>query len=82
MWPAGKGELRKKMTKRCNHFWVLELANGPESSAKCKHCGVTNSFHNSGDLAIYRPGSNSDNSATAGGYKDFRPHDRVLADEV
>ena len=70
------------MTKRCNHFWVLELANGPESSAKCKHCGVTNSFHNSGDLAIYRPGSNSDNSAAAGGYKDVRPHDRVLADEV
>ena len=70
------------MTKQCNHFWILELANGPDSSAECRHCGVSNSFHNSGDLAIYRSGANSDAVAAAGGWKDVRPTDHVLADEL
>ncbi|MDG1839524.1 MAG: hypothetical protein P8J64_02140 [Dehalococcoidia bacterium] len=43
---------------------------------------MSNSFHNSGDLAIYRPGVTSDAVAAAGGYKDVRPSDHVLADEI
>jgi len=31
----------------CNHFWVIEVANGPRSRGKCKVCGESQVFYNS-----------------------------------
>jgi hypothetical protein len=31
----------------CNHYWVIEVANGPTSRGQCKHCGATKEFMNS-----------------------------------
>jgi hypothetical protein len=31
----------------CNHFWVIEIANGPRSRGKCKFCGEVKVFYNS-----------------------------------
>ena len=31
----------------CNHFWVIEIANGPQSRGQCKLCGEAKTFHNS-----------------------------------
>ena len=31
----------------CNHFWVIEIANGPRSRGKCKFCGESKDFYNS-----------------------------------
>ena len=32
---------------QCNHFWVIEIANGPRSRGECKFCGETRDFYNS-----------------------------------
>ncbi len=32
---------------KCNHFWVIEAANGPRSRGECKICGESRVFHNS-----------------------------------
>jgi hypothetical protein len=32
---------------QCNHFWMIEIANGPRSRGKCKFCGETRDFYNS-----------------------------------
>ena len=32
---------------RCNHFWVIEVANGPKSRGECKICGESQVFYNS-----------------------------------
>ena len=31
---------------RCQHFWVIEPAMGPESPGKCRTCGETRDFKN------------------------------------
>lgn len=31
----------------CHHFWVIEIANGPQSRGACKYCGEIKDFHNS-----------------------------------
>lgn len=31
----------------CNHFWVIEIANGPRSRGVCKFCGESKDFYNS-----------------------------------
>lgn len=31
----------------CHHFWVIEVANGPDSRGECKYCGEVKDFHNS-----------------------------------
>jgi hypothetical protein len=33
----------------CAHYWVIEYANGPVSTGRCKHCGLTKNFYNSLD---------------------------------
>ncbi len=35
--PAGDG---------CNHYWEIEVANGPTSTGKCKRCGEVREFYN------------------------------------
>jgi hypothetical protein len=30
----------------CHHFWMIEVANGPQSRGQCKYCGVTKEFYN------------------------------------
>jgi hypothetical protein len=30
----------------CQHYWVIEVANGPTSRGTCKHCGVAKDFFN------------------------------------
>jgi hypothetical protein len=30
----------------CRHYWVIEVANGPESRGQCKYCGVKKDFYN------------------------------------
>ena len=37
----------KKIAKKdCNHYWVIEVANGPTSSGVCKYCGEIKVFLN------------------------------------
>ncbi len=31
---------------RCQHFWVIEPAQGPESRGTCRTCGETRDFKN------------------------------------
>ena len=31
---------------QCHHYWVIEVANGPESRGTCKYCGVKKEFLN------------------------------------
>jgi len=33
--------------EQCHHYWVIEVADGPESRGHCKYCGVTREFMNS-----------------------------------
>jgi hypothetical protein len=30
----------------CNHYWEIEVANGPTSVGKCKYCGEVREFFN------------------------------------
>lgn len=30
----------------CHHYWVIELANGPQSKGVCKYCGEVKYFLN------------------------------------
>lgn len=32
---------------QCQHFWVIEIANGPKSRGECKYCGEVKDFLNS-----------------------------------
>ena len=32
-------EKPQKEEQKCHHFWVIDVANGPASLGKCKHCG-------------------------------------------
>lgn len=32
---------------QCQHFWIIEIANGPKSRGECKYCGEIKDFHNS-----------------------------------
>jgi hypothetical protein len=36
----------KKEPAQCNHFWVIEVANGPSSIGTCRNCGETKEFFN------------------------------------
>lgn len=31
---------------QCEHFWIIETANGPVSSGVCRLCGSRREFHN------------------------------------
>ena len=44
---------------QCHHYWVIEVAGGPESRGVCKHCGATRVFLNSiPDLTPVKRGKN------------------------
>jgi hypothetical protein len=36
----------KSPEEQCHHYWVIEVANGPTSLGRCKHCGETREFFN------------------------------------
>jgi hypothetical protein len=36
----------EKMQKPCQHFWIIEPANGVTSLGKCKYCGIVKEFVN------------------------------------
>lgn len=36
----------------CKHFWVIEIANGPNSQGVCKYCGLSKEFMNTMPVAI------------------------------
>jgi hypothetical protein len=36
----------KPQEQVCHHYWVIEVANGPKSLGKCKHCGEKKEFFN------------------------------------
>jgi hypothetical protein len=36
----------------CGHHWVIDKAEGPTSSGRCKNCGMTKEFLNSIDAVI------------------------------
>jgi hypothetical protein len=43
----------------CHHYWVIEVANGPTSSGRCKYCGETKEFYNAfPDFNPLRRGNN------------------------
>ena len=31
----------------CNHYWIIEMANGSKSRGVCQYCGETRDFFNS-----------------------------------
>jgi hypothetical protein len=37
---------KKKDNEQCAHYWIIEIANGPKSSGRCKYCGETREFYN------------------------------------
>ena len=37
----------KPSQDECNHYWVIEVADGPSSQGSCKYCGETKEFLNS-----------------------------------
>jgi hypothetical protein len=37
----------------CNHYWIIEVANGPTSAGKCKYCGEVREFFNA--IPKYNP---------------------------
>jgi hypothetical protein len=46
-----KQKVKEKLTEHpsaggCNHYWVIEVANGPTSRGKCKYCGEVREFYN------------------------------------
>jgi hypothetical protein len=48
-----KGRVKMKLeekpllpVEKCSHYWVIEVANGPKSLGKCKHCGEVREFFN------------------------------------
>jgi hypothetical protein len=36
----------KETTQTCQHYWVIEVANGPSSYGTCKYCGEKKKFLN------------------------------------
>jgi len=49
-----KEETREQPSEdECNHYWEIEIANGPTSVGKCKHCGEVREFYNA--LPDYNP---------------------------
>jgi hypothetical protein len=38
--------VQKPDKPECNHFWVIEEANGPSSFGTCKYCGEKKKFLN------------------------------------
>ena len=36
----------KEAPPACHHYWVIEIANGPESRGVCQHCGEEKVFLN------------------------------------
>jgi len=49
-----KDKTREQPSKdECNHYWVIEIANGPTSTGRCKYCGEVREFYNA--LPDYNP---------------------------
>jgi hypothetical protein len=45
--PRVKMKVEEKPTEeQCHHYWVIEVANGPTSTGRCKYCGETKEFLN------------------------------------
>jgi len=38
---------------RCQHWWVIEPANGPTSRGECKRCHAVRDFTNSTETSIW-----------------------------
>ena len=38
--------IQKPAEDSCHHFWAIEVANGPMSRGKCRHCGQVKEFYN------------------------------------
>jgi len=49
----------KPAKEQCHHYWVIEVANGPESRGQCKYCGATKEFMNS--FPVFNPLKRSSN---------------------
>jgi hypothetical protein len=46
-----KQKAKEKLTEHpsaggCNHYWIIDVANGPTSLGKCKYCGEVREFYN------------------------------------
>ncbi len=41
----------RQRTSICQHYWLIEPANGPTSLGECRLCGQRRSFANSPELA-------------------------------
>lgn len=40
---------------QCHHYWVIEMANGPQSQGVCRHCGEEKVFLNTiPDFAVIK----------------------------
>src|SRR6478672_11154018 len=39
-------------SQSCAHHWVIDAAEGPKSSGRCKKCGVAKDFLNSYDAVV------------------------------
>ncbi len=46
--------------EHCQHYWVIEIANGPKSVGKCKNCGESKEFLNA--FPAFNPTKKQDNN--------------------
>ncbi|MBN1161910.1 MAG: hypothetical protein JXA17_08185 [Dehalococcoidales bacterium] len=52
----------KSAKPACEHYWVIEVANGPRSLGTCKYCGETREFFNA--FPTYNPLRKNSNPLT------------------
>lgn len=45
--------------EQCQHYWVIEVANGPSSIGTCKYCGENKEFLNA--FPAFNPVKKQDN---------------------
>jgi hypothetical protein len=46
-------------SEQCHHYWIIEMANGPQSRGVCRYCGETRDFLNSmPDFSVLKRNTN------------------------
>jgi hypothetical protein len=50
-----------KEAQGCAHHWVIDMANGPTSRGRCRHCNETRSFYNTFEDVMITPGNSWSN---------------------
>ena len=69
--------------QQCQHHWMIEPANTPESRAQCTHCGSTRTFSNAPASRFDHDGGNARMDRPFRGAARSSHRERIaLTDEV